>query len=253
MPRTSLFQSSGGILCLSYSSTGSLVSGGADRCVRLIDVQQGLVRVLHGHTAAVCAVAHTRAGGLLSGGEDGSLRLWAAPWMSPDCGVLRAHYGAVRAVDADAQGLVLSAGDDRLVKLWGARSRRLVRSLSGHSAAVLSACFSPEGGRLASAGRDESILLWDVEAGAWCVVAHGVQRGAAAQACVGRQRTACSVGRLRRRAYSSPPRHPSLFPSPHLQASRMQPCVTGRAQAQPPACASAPTAARWPPAARMAA
>ena len=204
MPRTSLLQSSGGILCLSYSSTGSLVSGGADRCVRLMDVQQGLVRVLHGHTAAVCAVAHTRAGGLLSGGEDGSLRLWDAPW-SPDCGVLRAHYGAVRAVDADAQGLVLSAGDDRLVKLWGARSRRLVRSLSGHSAAVLSACFSPEGGRLASAGRDESILLWDVEAGAWC---ERLRRRAAWGGCAG----VCGVA-----LFSSPPpssyRHRACSPA----------------------------------------
>lgn len=39
-----------------------------------------------------------------------------------------------------------------------------MRSLAGHPAGVLTLAFSPDGRRLASGGREGTVLIWDVGA-----------------------------------------------------------------------------------------
>jgi WD40 repeat protein len=58
--------------------------------------------------------------------------------------------------------LVSGAGD---LKLWDVASGQLLRTLSGHSSAVTSVAFSPDGQTLASGSWDHSIKLWDVASG----------------------------------------------------------------------------------------
>ncbi|MFQ5419614.1 MAG: WD40 repeat domain-containing protein, partial [Anaerolineae bacterium] len=41
----------------------------------------------------------------------------------------------------------------------------LQRTLSGHSGPILSAVFSPDGNRLATAGADKAVKVWDITAG----------------------------------------------------------------------------------------
>lgn len=45
------------------------------------------------------------------------------------------------------------------------RSRRLIRTLAGHSDSVLSVCFSPDGRHVLSGSEDASVNLWEVESG----------------------------------------------------------------------------------------
>lgn len=58
-----------------------------------------------------------------------------------------------------------TASEDGTIKLWSAKDGAMLRTLKGHTGAVLAASFDPAGRRLVSTGQDNSIRLWDVEAG----------------------------------------------------------------------------------------
>jgi WD40 repeat protein len=81
------------------------------------------------------------------------------------------NHSLVRAVAFNADGTLLASGTvDGLVRVWDMASQSLRFTLRGHSGAVLTLAFSPDGKILASGGGDwphESgeLLLWDTADG----------------------------------------------------------------------------------------
>src|SRR2546429_7077138 len=76
------------------------------------------------------------------------------------------------AMSPDGQ-ILATAANDHTVKLWQVADRRLIRTLTGHTAAVAAVAFTPDGRFLASGGEttpedtSANVKLWRVADGAF--------------------------------------------------------------------------------------
>ncbi|MEO0653447.1 MAG: c-type cytochrome [Pseudomonadota bacterium] len=170
------FKGHGGpIMGLAVSEDGQLASASFDNAVGLW--RDGTPAWLEGHEAAVIAVVFAGAGGILSGGDDFSVRYWDVQEPSPR--VLGRHTAKVTgfAVSPDGARAVSTSWDGTL-QVWslppssdgpGAPKR----VLTGHKQGVNAAAFGP-GNALFSASTDGTIRLWDLTDGtSRVIVKHG--------------------------------------------------------------------------------
>jgi len=61
--------------------------------------------------------------------------------------------------------MVVTASDDGTAKLWSTADWRLLRTLEGHTGAVLHAVFSHDSRRVLTASRDKTARIWDAATG----------------------------------------------------------------------------------------
>jgi WD40 repeat protein len=163
-----------------------LAAGGTLGTVAIWNVATGLLKgTLRDEWGTTVALAYNRDGTRLAAAcNDRSVRIWnlavgGAPLLitdwpgglaslafSPDDRLLATGGGDPPEVLQLPKEKAPPAGDEpRAVRLWDPATGRFIRSLEGHRGSIYALAFSPEGARLASAGRDRKIRIWEISSG----------------------------------------------------------------------------------------
>jgi len=154
-PYTSLRGHTDDVTSVAFSPDGQiLASGSTDETIRLWNVNTGeLLETIEGHTDDVTSIAFSPDGQILaSGSTDETIRLWNADIMEADITEMEAEV--LWNLETGAQ-----------IEQQTENTEPLLRILEGHEWEVTSVAFSPDGQILASGSYDETIRLWNVNAG----------------------------------------------------------------------------------------
>jgi sterol desaturase/sphingolipid hydroxylase (fatty acid hydroxylase superfamily) len=133
---------------------------------QLHDLCQRKCLSLTGHMGAVLSVAISADGQrLVSGGEDGSVKVWDAATRQAQL-TLTGHTGPVYSVALSPDGHHLVSGSkDKTLRVWDLPAGQLKLTLTGHTGAVLSVAISADGQRVVSGSADLSVRVWDTTTG----------------------------------------------------------------------------------------
>jgi WD40 repeat protein len=157
------FQQGGKVTAAAFAPDGAVVlTAGDDGTAKLWRVSGGSPVATFPAGAPVRAAMFAGGGrAVVTGADDGSVKYWTAG------GTLVWNGGqgsAVAALAVGKSGLIASGGANGAVQLWRADGRRAAK-LTGHTDAITSLAFSPDGRLLVSGSADRTARIWDVETG----------------------------------------------------------------------------------------
>jgi WD40 repeat protein len=118
-------------------------------------------RTVSGHQGHVLSVSISPDGQtIVSGGEDGKVRLWARNGKSIGA-PLKGHQGYVRSVAVSTDGrTIVSGGKDGAVRLWARDGKQIGAPFQGHRSFVYAVAVSQSGHTIVSASKDGTVRLW---------------------------------------------------------------------------------------------
>ncbi|QDV35162.1 c-type cytochrome domain-containing protein [Tautonia plasticadhaerens] len=152
-----------------FSADGSRLAAGSYRVATVWDAPtRTLEKTLDGLGAKVNALASTIDGStIVSGGEDGSIRVWDGADAAQRRQMDQPEKAPVRSLALSSDGSVAASGSpDGVVRLWKVEDGSSIGEWKGHEGAVRALAFvGPGTTRLATAGDDGRARLWTLHEG----------------------------------------------------------------------------------------
>jgi WD40 repeat protein len=159
------------------SNSATFVVGRSDGTVELRKTGDNtVVRTFTGHAAAVASVAYSPDGTrVLSGDSAGIAILWNATDGTEVHRFVHGDGVTSVAFSPTQAGQLLTGCRDHIARLWNVSGQVLQEfapvfnlgvQVAGHSDAVTSVAFSPEGTQVLTGGADKLVNLWQISSGA---------------------------------------------------------------------------------------
>jgi len=130
--------------------------------IDLIDVSNPdrPIKMLEIHAGARDAAFNPAGDRIVSGGLDGTVRLWTLDGQAA-AAPFEGHEGRVTSVAFNPAGdRIVSGGRDGTVRLWTLGGQAAAAPFEGHEGQVTSVAFNPAGDRIVSGGWDGTVRLW---------------------------------------------------------------------------------------------
>ena len=131
-------------------------------------ISRSRLTMIHGTDNKMLSAAFNPDGTrVVSGHDDGTLRLWDAATLQSAGPPWRGHTAPVTSVAFSPDGArIVSASEDTTLRQWDASTgNQIGEPLQGHALWVTSAAFSPDGKRIVSGSVDKTLRIWNAETG----------------------------------------------------------------------------------------
>ncbi len=163
--RTLLRGHGGHVLCTRFGPNGRrVVTGGRDKAIIIWSLSGKLEHRLDGHTKRVNVLTFLPSGELVSGGGDGTIRLWSWPrGRAIKC--IEAHRAQIYSLGCSADGRLIASGSaDETICVWERDSGELRHRLEVGPRGM-SFVFSADGEHLVSGRGGDTLCFWSLETG----------------------------------------------------------------------------------------
>jgi len=155
------------VTSLSFSGDGSALIGGSNSgsvIVWNVSDRKILDEKKTGVDESITTVGVNKDASLIVAGVGANVVLWTG--NSRDAASLTPGSEDVTRVAVSQNGRYVAAGsDDRTVTVWDARTKVRLKRLRGHSSEISALAFAPNSAKIASAGENGEIRLWDLKHG----------------------------------------------------------------------------------------